>query len=81
MYLEMGPLPYTEISHSSDKLSSKQPLVYIHNSPFIHIHSLYTTMAAARGEYMNISNNYVKKEYPDVMWYASNPKRDIKHNL
>ena len=40
---------------------------YIHNSPFIHIHSLYTTMAAARGEYMNISNNYVKKEYPDVM--------------
>ena len=38
-------------------------------------------MAAARGEYMNISNNYVKKEYPDVMWYASNPKRDIKHNL
>ena len=53
----------------------------LHNSPFIHIHSLYTTMAAARGEYMNISNNYVKKEYPDVMWYASNPKRDIKHNL
>ena len=45
------------------------------------LHSLYTTMAAARGEYMNISNNYVKKEYPDVMWYASNPKRDIKHNL
>ena len=30
---------------------------------------------------MNISNNYVKKEYPDVMWYASNPTRDIKHNL
>ena len=27
MYLEMGPLPYIEISHSSDKLSSKQPLV------------------------------------------------------
>ena len=36
---------------------------------------------AARGECMNISNNYVKKEYPDVMWYASKPKRDIKHNL
>ena len=35
-------------------------------------------MAAARGEYMTISNNYVKKENLDVMWYASNPKRDIK---